>query len=59
MNGQGVPRDYVEAYKWLSLSAAQGNEYASKSLPSLANLMTKEQITQAEDLIKKWKSLAK
>jgi TPR repeat protein len=28
MYGEGVPRDYAEAYMWLSLAAAQGDEKA-------------------------------
>jgi TPR repeat protein len=30
--GEGVAKDYVEAYKWLLLSAAQGDEIAKKQI---------------------------
>jgi hypothetical protein len=30
--GEGVPKDYVQAYMWLNLAAAQGEEDAVKGL---------------------------
>jgi hypothetical protein len=44
--GLGVTKDYVEAYKWLSLSAAQGVEESTKLLPILERMMTPEQVLE-------------
>jgi TPR repeat protein len=41
-----VPKDYVEAYKWLSLASAQGNERAKGLKSQLAQHMTPEQIAK-------------
>jgi TPR repeat protein len=41
--GDGVAKDNVEAYKWLSLARSQGNEVARTDLNSLAKQMTPEQ----------------
>ncbi len=40
--------DYVEAYKWINLSAAQGNTNAIKSRAKLAVSMTAEQIAEGQ-----------
>ncbi len=47
---QGVPRDYVEALKWLILAADQGDENAVKSRDNMKKLygMTADQIAEAE-----------
>jgi TPR repeat protein len=46
--GQGVPQDYVEAYKWFNLAAARGHSNAVKNRELLAAEMTKEQIADAQ-----------
>ncbi len=43
-----MPKDYVEAYKWRLLAAAQGNEMAKKAANALENLMTPEQIAEGQ-----------
>ncbi len=48
--GRGVPKDYVEAYKWGNLAAANGNEKAAKLRDNLAKKMTPSQIEKAQDL---------
>jgi len=48
--GAGVPKDYVQAYKWFNLAAAQGNVAAAKSRDNVANEMTREQIAEAQAL---------
>ena len=45
-NGQGVTKDYVEAYKWLSLASVGGNENARGLKSELARQMTPEQIAK-------------
>jgi uncharacterized protein len=48
-------RDYVSAYKWTSLSAAQGYANAIQNLDMLARLMTSAQIAEAQKLAREWK----
>ena len=53
--GIGVPQDYVQAYMWLNLSAAGGDEVAHQSRDLLlAPKMSREQIAQAQELTRKW-----
>jgi TPR repeat protein len=53
--GQGVPRDYIQAYMWFALSAAQGNPPAAKNRDAAAALMTAAQIAEAKTLVREWK----
>ena len=53
--GQGVPQDHVFAHMWFNLSAAQGGEDARKNRDIAAELMTPEQIAQAQKLARDWK----
>ncbi len=49
--GQGVERNYVHAYKWLSLAHAEGNlRGTGKLLNMLEKSMTSPQIAQAQKL---------
>ncbi len=48
--GTGVPKDYVEAYKWGNLAAANGNEDGAELRDNLAKIMTPSQIEKAQDL---------
>ncbi len=48
--GTGVPKDYVEAYKWGNLAAANGNEKGAKLRDMLEKEMTPSQIEKAQDL---------
>ena len=52
VNGEGVPEDYVQAYAWFTLSAAQGNEKARIDKTKIAEEMTSSQIAQAQQLSK-------
>jgi TPR repeat protein len=52
---RGVQTDYVQSNKWLSLSAAQGNQDAIKSLSISAKQMTAAQIDGAQRLAREWK----
>lgn len=49
--GQGVPQNYVVAYKWLSFAAAQGHDEAETMRLSLADRMKPQQIAEAERLV--------
>ena len=53
--GQGVPRDYIEAYMWFSLAAAQMGDAAARNLDLLEKRMTPEQIAAAQELTRNWR----
>ena len=44
IEGSGVVADFVQAYSWLSVAKANGNQMASKRIDSLIPRMTNEQI---------------
>src|SRR5947208_1746399 len=46
--GQGVPRDPVEAYKWLALAAAAGDTKASEDRLKLAESMPLQDVAEGE-----------
>ena len=54
-NGRGVPKDYVMAYMWFNLAAAQGNETADKNKSIVVKEMTPEQILEAQRLSREFK----
>ena len=47
-DGQGVPQDYVEAYKRYNLAAAQSLTNAASARDSLAQLMTPELVAEGQ-----------
>ena len=53
--GQGVPQDYVQAYMWLTLAAAQGVKQATEARDRLASQMSSAQIEEAQQLAHEWK----
>ena len=53
--GQGVPQDYVRAYMWFNLAAAQGEQKAARFLDMAAQRMTPAQIAEAQRLARDWK----
>ena len=53
--GRGVPQDYVRAHMWFSLSAAQGEQRAVRTLEMAERLMTPAQIAEAQKLARDWK----
>ena len=48
--GDGVPEDYIQAYAWCNIAAANGHESGMEYKQSIAKKMTKEQIAKAQDL---------
>lgn len=54
--GEGVPQDYVEAYKWLNLAAAQGLDKAVTLRDALRPLLSSEQLTEAQRASTNWRS---
>jgi uncharacterized protein len=53
--GQGVPQDYVTAYMWFDLSAAQGDKDAVIDRDAAARRMTPAQIADAQKRAQEWK----
>jgi len=53
-----VTKDYVEAYKWLSLGAAQGNANARGCKAELAGQMTPEQIAKGARLAREFNPIS-
>ena len=52
--GQGVPEDDVRAYMWYNLAAAQGDGGAQRNKDRAEEIMTREQITEAQRLSREW-----
>ena len=57
--GKGIPKDFVEAYKWFSISGEGDidngtNEYGRKYREMIGKRMTPDQITEAQRLAKWW-----
>jgi uncharacterized protein len=55
-NGRGLTQDAVLAYAWFTLSIAQGNQEAARSRDVLARRMSPSQLTEAQKLVRSWKS---
>jgi TPR repeat protein len=53
--GDGDPKNDLEAFKWLNLGAAQGNENAAEAKEFLRKRMTPAQIAEAQRLSAEWK----
>jgi TPR repeat protein len=56
--GEGLPKDNVQAYKWFTLAAAQDDENANDirvSIAKVENLMTKDQVAEAQQLAREFK----
>jgi TPR repeat protein len=54
MDGTDIPQDYVQAHKWLNLSAAQGDTDAGRFRDWVAEKMTLDQIAEAQKLAREW-----
>jgi hypothetical protein len=56
--GEGVPVDYVLAYMWINLAAAQGGADAQARKDIINDIleprMTREQIAEAQRLSREW-----
>ena len=52
-NGAGVLQDYVYAHMWYNIAAANGYSDASDYRQEISELMTTEQINQAQALARK------
>jgi len=56
-NGNGIPRDYVEAYKWFAIALTAGNIDAAAALVTISARMTKQHIAEAENRVAAWHAL--
>ncbi len=52
--GRGVPKDSVQAYRWYTLAADQGDDLAEKFKDHLAKSMTLDQLAEAQRLAREW-----
>lgn len=52
---RGVPPDKIQAYVWLGLSAAQGNQEADQQRTVLSKQLKPDEVAKAKRLIKEWK----
>ena len=53
--GKGIPKDFVEAYKWFSISGESDNESRHMYREKIGKRkMTPDQITEAQRLAKEW-----
>jgi hypothetical protein len=60
LEGRGVPQDYVEAYKWMSLATArapaENQKMAAAGRDGVAKLMTPDQIAEGQKRAREWRS---
>lgn len=47
-NGEGVAQNYIFAYAWLSLAAAQGHDGSKEERDSCASKLTKQALLDAQ-----------
>ncbi len=57
--GRGVPKDNVQAYRWYTLAAGQGDDLADKFKNHLEKSMTLDQIAEAQRLAREWRPKGK
>lgn len=57
--GDGVPKDYVQAYMWYKLGAANGGKTGALQRDELAIRMTSDQLAEANKLARGWKPNSK
>ncbi len=54
VKGQGLPQDFVQAYRWFNIAATLGDEMAKLGLKNAASGMTPDRIAGAERLAGEW-----
>jgi TPR repeat protein len=57
-SGKGVEGNITKAYMWIALAAASGSERAKDDLKLIAKSLTRTQLTEAQRLVREWKSNA-
>ena len=51
---KGAPLNFVTAHKWLNLAVLRGNDEARYLRKELAGVMSREEITQAQRMVREW-----
>lgn len=54
-NGEGIQQDLAKAHMWINLAANNGKEGAVETRDTLAQLMTPEQLAQAQRMARDWR----
>ncbi len=57
--GRGVPKDNVQAYRWYTLAANQGDDLAEKFKDHLEKSMTLDELAEAQRLVREGKAEGK
>lgn len=57
-SGQGLPKDFTQAYVWYGIAANQGDQYAQKQLETLKGNMAVGDVAKAEKRVKGFKPVA-
>jgi TPR repeat protein len=57
--GQGGAMDLVQAHMWFNLAAARGSEAAKDCRRELADMMSKDEIAQAQRAAREWLSVTR
>jgi TPR repeat protein len=52
--GQGIAKDYVQAYFWFNVAAKQGDKNAARVRDTLAKDMNISQVAEAIQLTHEW-----
>jgi TPR repeat protein len=52
--GKGVPRDQVQAYKWMLLSAQRGDKTLENVRQDLAGQLTSDELSTAQHSADEW-----
>jgi len=52
--GRGVPRDYLKAYMWSSIAAAQGNPVSQEQLAEVAPYMSSDDLAESKRQSAAW-----
>lgn len=57
--GEGLPKNHVEAYAWINLAAAQGEEEAQDAVNQISQQLSFSELTRAQKRAMKLLSMAK
>ena len=55
--GLGVAENLVAAHKWFNLAALKGNEEAKRHRKDLSEMMSREEIAEAQKAAREWLNL--
>jgi TPR repeat protein len=53
-DGRGMSLNYVQAFMWWSIAASHGQKRAVGARDVVANMMTAEQVAEAQRLAREW-----